>query len=75
MNVLTAAVWPGERAHTAVCIHFKSARMTKNSPPKPARPAIPAPVTSTNPFALNPNFNQQTRKMLGKHYRAKFGVK
>jgi hypothetical protein len=49
--------------------------MTKPSPPKPPKPAIPAPPKSKNPFALNPNFNQQTRKMLGKHYRAKFGVK
>jgi hypothetical protein len=51
------------------------ARMTKPSPPKPAAPAAPARVKSRNPFALNPRFNQQTRKMLGKHYRAKFGVK
>jgi hypothetical protein len=36
---------------------------------------LPAPAKTKNPFALNPNFNQQTRKMLGKHYRAKFGVK
>ena len=49
--------------------------MTKPSPPKPLKPATPAPPKSKNPFALNPNFNQQTRKMLGKHYRAKFGVK
>jgi hypothetical protein len=49
--------------------------MTKPSPLKPLKPATPAPPKSKNPFALNPNFNQQTRKMLGKHYRAKFGVK
>jgi hypothetical protein len=54
--------------------------MSKASPPKPVKagspvPAQPAPAKSKNPFALNPNFNQQTRKMLGKHYRAKFGVK
>jgi len=49
--------------------------MSKHSLPKPAQPALPAPAKSRNPFALNPNFNQQTRKMLGKHYRAKFGVK
>jgi hypothetical protein len=51
------------------------ARLMKPSQPKPARPAAPAPAKSRNPFALNPRFNQQTRKMLGKHYRAKFGVK
>jgi hypothetical protein len=49
--------------------------MAKSPAPKPARPATPAPAKSRNPFALNPNFNQQTRKTLGKHYRAKFGVK
>jgi hypothetical protein len=49
--------------------------MTKTALPKPQKPALPAPAKSKNPFALNANFNQQTRKMLGKHYRAKFGVK
>ena len=52
--------------------------MSKTSPPKPVKsgsPAHHAPAKSKNPFALNPRFNQQTRKMLGKHYRAKFGVK
>jgi hypothetical protein len=49
--------------------------MTKPLSPKPAKSARPAPAKSRNPFALNPNFNRQTRKMLGKHYRAKFGVK
>ena len=50
-------------------------RMTKPTPPKPPKRVAPAPAKSKNPFALNPNFNQQTRKVLGKHYRAKFGVK
>ncbi|MEO7728950.1 MAG: hypothetical protein ABIS45_16990 [Burkholderiales bacterium] len=49
--------------------------MSKSSAPKPPRPAAPVPAKSKNPFALNQNFNQQTRKLLGKHYRAKFGVK
>ena len=49
--------------------------MSKAPSPKPQKPLPPAPAKSRNPFALNPNFNQQTRKMLGKHYRAKFGVK
>ena len=54
--------------------------MSKAPPSKPLKsaspaPARPVPAKSKNPFALNPNFNQQTRKMLGKHYRAKFGVK
>jgi hypothetical protein len=52
-----------------------SAPMAKQPAPKPAAPAPPVHAKSRNPFALNPNFNQQTRKMLGKHYRAKFGVK
>ena len=49
--------------------------MTKPSLPKLQKSLLPAPAQTKNPFALNPNFNQQTRKMLGKHYRAKFGVK
>jgi hypothetical protein len=49
--------------------------MTKPLSPKPARSARPAPAKGRNPFALNPKLHQQTRKMLGKHYRAKFGVK
>jgi hypothetical protein len=49
--------------------------MAKPPSPKPPQRAKPKPAKSRNPFALNPNFNQQTRKMLGKHYRAKFGVK
>ena len=49
--------------------------MAKSLRPKIDRPAPPASAKSKNPFALNPNFNQQTRKLLGKHYRAKFGVK
>jgi hypothetical protein len=55
---------------------------TRNSVPKP--PAVKQPKTgaplarpapSKNPFAQNASFNQQTRKLLSKHYRAKFGVK
>lgn len=49
--------------------------MNKQPSPKPPRPVMPTPAKSKKPFALNPNFNQQTRKVLGKHYRAKFGVK
>ncbi len=49
--------------------------MAKPTLHKPPKPAAPAPAKSRNPFALNPNFNQQMRKVLGKHYRAKFGVK
>jgi hypothetical protein len=28
-----------------------------------------------HPLALNPALNRQTRKVLAKHYRAKYGVK
>lgn len=49
--------------------------MAKRSPSKPPQRA-PAPrAKGAKPFALNPRFTQQTRKMLGKHYRAKYGVK
>ena len=49
--------------------------MAKPAPPKRSKAKPPALPLSKNPFALNPNFNQQMRKVLGKHYRAKFGVK
>jgi hypothetical protein len=70
---------PGKGAYWAPILNHP-ARMSKAPPPKPLKsastvPASPTPVKSRNPFALNPNYNQQTRKMLGKHYRAKFGVK
>jgi hypothetical protein len=42
--------------------------------PKPGM-AMARPAPSKNPFAQNANFNQQTRKVLANHYRAKFGVK
>ena len=49
--------------------------MAKNKTKEP-RSRAPAPkAASRNPFALNAEFNRQTRKVLGKHYRAKFGVK
>ncbi len=44
--------------------------------PKTKQPGQqPLPAPSKNPFALNPEFNRQTRKVLGKHYRTKYGVK
>jgi hypothetical protein len=52
--------------------------MTKSTTQKPPRPVPPIakPAPSRNPFALNnQNFNQQSRKLLAKHYRAKYGVK
>ena len=51
--------------------------MSKRSTAKPAKRRIPAPpqAKSGHAFTLNPNLNRQTRKVLGKHYRAKYGVK
>jgi hypothetical protein len=52
--------------------------MTKSTLPKSPRPVSPLakPAPSRNPFALNnQSFNQQSRKLLAKHYRAKYGVK
>ena len=40
---------------------------------KPGPQPLPAP--GRNPFALNAEINRQTRKVLGKHYRTKYGVK
>jgi hypothetical protein len=51
--------------------------MAKRSGPsaKPIKHRAPAPPQGGRPFALNPNLNRQTRKILSKHYRAKYGVK
>ena len=46
--------------------------MKKHPPPKPK---TPQPPKSRNPFAQNRALTQQTRRVLDKHYRAKFGVK
>ena len=42
---------------------------------KPIKHRAPATPQGGRPFALNPNLNRQTRKILSKHYRAKYGVK
>jgi hypothetical protein len=51
--------------------------MAKPGAAKAARSNPPPRDTgkTRNPFALNAQFNQQTRKLLNKHYRAKHGVK
>lgn len=51
--------------------------MSKRSTTKPAKRLVPAPAQakSGHSFTLNPNLNRQMRKVLGKHYRAKYGVK
>jgi hypothetical protein len=50
---------------------------SKQSPVKSAKRRLPAPpaAKSGHSFTLNPNLNRQMRKVLGKHYRAKYGVK
>lgn len=49
--------------------------MKKRPPPHPPKPPLPGAAKSRNPFAQNRALTQQTRRVLGKHYRAKFGVK
>jgi hypothetical protein len=49
--------------------------MAKRAAPKPPGGKTPARGKTRNPLALNAQLNRQTRKVLGKHYRAKFGVK
>ena len=51
--------------------------MAKRPIAKPTKHRVPAPpqAKGRHPFILNANLNQQTRKVLSKHYRAKYGVK
>ena len=49
--------------------------MSKRSSPKPLPAKAPPASKSRNPFAQNRTLTQQNRRVLGKHYRAKFGVK
>ena len=48
--------------------------MRKRSTAKSPKPPAPRPPQGPAP-AHNPNLNQQTRRVLGQHYRAKYGVK
>jgi hypothetical protein len=75
MRLAALRVCDSAKGRILRAVRQPSSPMAKHSLPKPAAPAMPVRAKSRNPFALNPNFNQQTRKMLGKHYRAKFGVK
>jgi len=60
----------------AICAPFRyHARTMKKRPPQPSAPRAGAPPPGRRPFELNRNLNRQTRKMLAKHYRAKYGVK
>jgi len=49
--------------------------MKKHPSPQLPRAKTPAPPKSRNPLAQNRTLTQQSRRVLGKHYRAKFGVK
>jgi hypothetical protein len=57
--------------------HALRNEMEKRPAAKQSVPRAPMaqPAPSKNPFVQNANYNQQTRKVLAKHYRAKFGVK
>jgi hypothetical protein len=50
--------------------------MAKRQVKKTTRQHIPAAPAKKGPaLALNSALNRQMRKLLGKHYRAKYGVK
>lgn len=50
--------------------------MRKNSGSTPPASKAKAPPAPRGPVpSRNPNLNQQTRKVLAQHYRAKYGVK
>jgi hypothetical protein len=50
--------------------------MAKSQPKKETRQPMPPVPPKTGPArALNTALNRQMRKLLGKHYRAKYGVK
>ncbi len=49
--------------------------MTKKPPSKPAKPSAPVLARRGPAVLRNPSLNQQTRKVLAQHYRAKYGVK
>ncbi|HSF46896.1 MAG TPA: hypothetical protein VLA73_00875 [Burkholderiales bacterium] len=47
--------------------------MSKRATPQPNKPRTPDPKQGSRP--PNPTLNNQTRKVLLKHYRAKYGVR
>ena len=56
---------------------FRYYRGVMNKPAS-AKPPKPAPAARAQRAPLpsrNPNLNQQTRRVLAQHYRAKYGVK
>jgi hypothetical protein len=49
--------------------------MRKGPVPKPKKQRAPDPASAKRKAVLNPALNTQTRKVLVKHYRAKYGVR
>ena len=65
------------RAKSASIRYYRGI-MRKNSSTTPPAPQAKVPRAQRGPVPLhnlNPNLNQQTRKVLAQHYRAKYGVK
>jgi hypothetical protein len=49
--------------------------MAKRNSARARVPRAPAPARGAPGLVRNRNLQQQTRKILSKHYRAKYGVK
>ena len=49
--------------------------MSKRSAKQPGRPPRPEAAQSKQPPAPNPHLYAQTRKILSKHYRTKYGMR
>ena len=63
------------RAKSASIRYYRGI-MRKNSNSTPPAPQAKAPRAPRGPVqSRNPNLNEQTRKVLAQHYRAKYGVK
>jgi hypothetical protein len=62
------------RYYRGVMTKPASAKHTKTPQPHSPQPTA-AQRAPQPPRNANPNFNQQTRRVLAQHYRAKYGVK
>ncbi len=63
------------RAKNALFRYYRVV-MQKPSNTKPPKPAVPGARSQRAPLPpRNPNLNGQMRRVLGQHYRAKYGVK
>jgi len=72
---VTAHLCAGTGGRSASTASNQAMVKRSGSAAKPIKHRVPAPPPGGRPFALNPNLNRQTRKILSKHYRAKYGVK